>query len=68
MKKDYIHFGNKPKVVLSESTKKVLEEDKIIINEEDTPEEVVKKVSKSKKAVARVKEDGTVSVKQCLNG
>lgn len=68
MKKDFIHFGNKPKVALSESTKKVLEEEKIVIEDEDTTEDVVRKVSKSKKVVARIKEDGSVAIKQSLNG
>ena len=68
MKKDFIHFSNKPKINLSESTKKILSEDKIIIEEEDTPEEIIKKVSKSKKVVAKLKEDGSVIIKQSLNG
>lgn len=68
MKKDYIHFGNKPKLSLTESTKKILEEEKIVIEEEDTTEEIIKKVSKSKKVVVKIKEDGSVAIKQSLNG
>lgn len=70
MKKDYIHFGNKakPKLSLTESTKKVLEEEQIVIEDTDTTEDVIRKVSKSKKVVARIKEDGSVAIKQSLNG
>lgn len=67
---DFINY-DKPvakKVVLSESTKKVLEEEKVEIKEEDTAEEVVKKVNKTKKAVAKMHEDGSVDIKQSLNG
>lgn len=68
MKKDYIRFGQKPKLSLTESTKKVLEEEQIVIEDTDTTEDVVRKVSKSKKVVARIKEDGSVTIKQSLNG
>ena len=68
MKKDYIHFSNKPKLYLTESTKKVLEEEKIIIKEGDTTADIIKKVAKSKKLVTRIKEDGSVVIKQSLNG
>lgn len=68
MKKDYIHFGPKPKLSLTESTKKVLEEEQIVIEDTDTSEDIVRKVSKSKKVVARIKEDGSVTIKQSLNG
>ena len=67
---DFINY-DKPvakKVILSESTKKVLEEEKVEIKEEDTAEEVVKKVNKTKRAVAKMKEDGSVNIKQSLNG
>lgn len=66
---NFINFGKKhpvKKVVVAESTKKVLEEEKIEIKEEDTAQEVVKKVNKSKKVRAKKEKDGNVTVKQVL--
>lgn len=73
---DFINYGNKhrtafvaPKVVMAESTKEVLEEEKVEIKEEDTPAQIVEKVNKTKKAVAKTKHKGkTVEIKQSLNG
>lgn len=67
MQKNYIYYG-KPRVSLSESTKQLLDEEQIIITNEDTQEEIVKKVSKSKKVITKIKEDGSVVIKQSLNG
>ena len=54
-------------VVMAETTAPVLQEEKIEIKEEDTVQEVVKKVRKSKKLHAKVSEDGSkVRVKQVL--
>lgn len=65
---DFINYDRPvaKKVVLSESTKQVLKEEKVEIKEEDTAEEVVRKVNKTKRAVAKMKEDGSVVVKQSL--
>ena len=76
---DFLHYGMKkhssakpapvaPKVVMAESTAKVLEEEQIVVQEEDTVQEVVEKVNKSKKLHAKVTEGGKkVKVKRVLN-
>lgn len=71
---DFLHYGQhsqpkKPvqaKVVMAESTAKVLEEEKIEVKVEDTVQEVVEKVNKSKKVRAKKEKDGSVRVKQVL--
>jgi hypothetical protein len=70
---NFINYGKrpvaKPKVVMAESTKAVLEEEKIVITEDEKPAEIVQKVKKkTKKAVAKITEDGDVEIKQSLNG
>lgn len=67
MPEDFINY-DKPHVVLTESTQKVLEEDNIQITTSDTPEEALKKAQKSKKVVAKMNESGDVVIKQSLNG
>lgn len=67
MAEDFINY-DKPRVVLTESTKKVLEEDNIQITTADTPEDALKKAQKSKKVVAKINESGDVVIKQSLNG
>ena len=67
MAEDFINY-DKPHVVLTESTKKVLEEDNIQITTADTPEDALKKAQKSKKVVAKINESGDVVIKQSLNG
>lgn len=70
MNNDFIHYGRNRNThaIITESTQKILDEENIVIDENDSSEQIVKKVSKSKKVVAKVKEDGTVSIKQSLNG
>ena len=71
---DFLHYGQNSqpkksvhtKVVMAESTAKVLEEEKIEIQEAETVEEVVEKVNKSKKVRAKKEKDGSVRVKQVL--
>jgi len=74
---DFLHYGMKkhssakpapvaPKVVMAESTAKVLEEEQIVVQEEDTVQEVVEKVNKSKRVRAKKEKDGSVRVKQVL--
>lgn len=70
---NFINYGArrtaKTKVVMAESTKAVLEEEKIVITEDEKPAEIVQKVKKkTKKAVAKITEDGDVEIKQSLNG
>ena len=70
MPEDFINYDKpqKSKVLITESTKTVLEEDNIVISEEDTAEEALKKAQKSKKVVAKMNESGDVVIKQSLNG
>ena len=72
---NFLHYGQhkKPastqapaKVVVAESTAKVLEEEQINIQPVDTVEEVVEKINKSKKVRAKKEKDGNVRVKQVL--
>lgn len=66
---DFLHYGRRPtqqKVVMAESTAKVLEEEKIEIKTEDTPAEIVEKVNKSDKVHAKKEKNGKVRVKQVL--
>ena len=70
---NFLHYGQhkKPaatpaKVVVAESTVKVLEEEKIDIQPVDTVEEVVEKINKSKKVRAKKEKDGNVRIKQVL--
>lgn len=70
---NFINYGKrpvvKPKIVMTESTKAILEEEKIEITENEKPAEIVQKVKKkTKKAVAKITEDGDVEIKQSLNG
>ncbi len=70
---NFINYGArrtaKTNVVMTESTKAVLEEEKIVITEDEKPAEIVQKVKKkTKKAVAKITEDGDVEIKQSLNG
>mgnify|MGYP003499609889 CR=1 FL=1 len=70
---NFINYGKrqvvKPKIVMTESTKAILEEEKIVITENEKPAEIVQKVKKkTKKAVAKITEDGVVEIKQSLNG
>ena len=70
MAEDFINYDKpqKSKVLITESTKTVLEEDNIVISESDTAEEALKKAQKSKKVVAKMNESGDVVIKQSLNG
>ena len=74
---DFLHYGMKkhtsakpaaqaPKVVMAESTAKVLEEEQIVVQEAETVQEVVEKVNKSKRVRAKKEKDGSVRVKQVL--
>lgn len=69
---NFINYGKRPvkaKIVMTESTKAVLEEEKITITEDEKPAEIVQKVKKkSKRAVAKITENGDVEIKQSLNG
>ena len=54
-------------VVMAESTAPVMEKEKIVITEQDTVQEVVEKVKKSKKLHAKVSEDGKkIRIKRIL--
>ena len=67
---NFYSFSHKPaaKVEMVESTQEVLKEEKIVLEETDTAEEVVEKVNKSKKLHAKVTEGGKkVKVKRVLN-
>lgn len=56
------------KVLITESTKEVVEEALGEKLEEVAAEEIVEKVNKSKKAVARRKKNGDIKVKRSING
>lgn len=75
---DFLHYG-RPKIVktvlkessaeveMAETTKPVLVEEKIEITEDDTVQEVVEKVKKSRKLHAKVEEGGKkIRVKRVL--
>lgn len=64
---DFINFSKKKKrIVMAESTRKVVEE--VVGNiDEMTEDEAVQKINESKKAVAKKTKKG-VKVKQSLNG
>jgi CRISPR/Cas system-associated exonuclease Cas4 (RecB family) len=63
---DFINFSKKKRIVMTESTRKVVEE--AIGNvDEMTEDEAVQKINESKKAVAKKTKKG-VKVKQSLNG
>lgn len=64
---DFINYPpKKRKIVMTESTRKVVEEAVGSI-EEMTEDEVIQKINESKKAVAKKTKKG-VKVKQSLNG
>lgn len=67
MAEDFINY-EKPRVVITESTKKVLQEDNVDITSSDNLDEALKKAQKSKKVVAKLDENGNVVIKQSLNG
>ena len=61
----------KKKVVISESTAKVLQEEKVVVEDIETKDshKIAEEINKkSKKTKAKVKKDGSVEVKQSLNG
>lgn len=58
----------KKKILISESTKKVLEEEFDESCDELTDEELMQKVNESKKVTATVSADGEIKVRQALNG
>jgi len=63
---DFINFSKKKRIVMTESTRKVVEE--AVGNvDEMTEDEAVQKINESKKAVAKKTKKG-VKVKQSLNG
>lgn len=63
---DFINFSKKKRIVMTESTRKVVEEAVGNIDEM-TEDEAVQKINESKKAVAKKTKKG-VKVKQSLNG
>lgn len=63
---DFINFSKKKKIVITESTRKVVEEAVGNIDEM-TEDEAIQKINESKKAVAKKTKKG-VKVKQSLNG
>lgn len=72
---EYLNFDQpkpaKKKVVISESTAKVLQEEQVIIENVDETDshKIAEEINtKSKKTRAKVKKDGSVEVKQSLNG
>jgi len=56
------------KILMAESTKKVLEEELDESCDELTDEELIQKVNESKKVTATVNADGEIKVRQALNG
>lgn len=56
------------KILMAESTKKIVEEELDESFDELTDEEVVAKVQESKKVVATMNESGEIKVRQVLNG
>ena len=56
------------KILIEESTKKVLEEEMDESYDELTDDEIMKKVNESKKVAATFNEDGEIKVRQVLNG
>lgn len=56
------------KIIITESTKKVLEEEMDESFDELTDEELLKKVNESKKVTATMNADGEIKVRQALNG
>ncbi len=66
---DFINYPTKhtKKVIITEATKKVVEEAIGSEIDELTEEETVKKINESKKAVAKKTKKG-ITVKQSLNG
>lgn len=63
---DFINFSKKKKIVMTESTRKIVEE--AVGNvDEMTEDEAIQKINESKKAVAKKTKKG-VKVKQSLNG
>lgn len=71
---EYLNFDQpkaKKKVVISESTAKVLQEEKVVVEDIETKDshKIAEEINKkSKKTKAKVKKDGSVEVKQSLNG
>ena len=64
----FLNWPKKKKVLITESTKSMVEE---VVGEkldEMTEEEVVIKINKTKRAVAKVKENGEIQVKRSING
>lgn len=58
----------KKKILISESTKKVLEEEFDESFDELTEEELLQKVNESKKLAVTIGENGEIKVRQSLNG
>lgn len=71
---EYLNFDQpkaKKKVVISESTAKVLQEEKVVVEDIEMKDshKIAEEINKkSKKTKAKVKKDGSVEVKQSLNG
>ena len=71
---EYLNFDQpkaKKKVVISESTAKVLQEEKVVVEDLETKDShkiAEENNKKSKKSKAKVKKDESVEVKQSLNG
>lgn len=63
---DFINYPAKTKIIMTESTKKLIEGE-IADLDELSEDEAVKKINESKKAVAKKTKNG-VRVKQSLNG
>lgn len=58
----------KNKILITESTKEFVEKELQKDIEEMEEDELVRKINESKKAVAKKNTDGTIEVKQSLNG
>ena len=61
---DFLHYGSK--IVITENTNKVLDNEGVAINKEDTLENVIEKVNQTNKAHAKKNENGEVVIKQIL--
>jgi len=61
-------MAKKNKILIAESTKKVLEEELDESYDELTDEELMQKINESKKVTATVDADGEIKVRQALNG
>lgn len=58
----------KNKILITESTKEFVEKELQEDIEKMEEDELVRKINESKKAVAKKNTDGTIEVKQSLNG